>query len=334
MKTLKQRKAWKILVAIMIVLLIAAAVVFFVCTGIAKKQNKERENNMIAAITAGYDLEIQICNKVGDIRIDGVDYILYSRHYSSFVEGQSRDNFVIRKDAEYIDDANGQTKEVVIYGKVAGTAKLPDEMDTAYYIIEPYRFIPYEEGLDMWAVAGLLALALFIEWILFNVLLIYFVVYAIKRNKIKKLDYGTLRSFAYHPGYCDMNGENQYYILNKNDEGKWVFVSKERKEHSEPQKVITYSVSDESVAELENFMKENFILNLTKRPSSKEFITDFSPWNYDITFDRSAVGGNCFDSYSIFQYKVYSESDRKLLKTLNEMFFDLKGEVISETEEK
>ncbi|MBR3341070.1 MAG: hypothetical protein IKG30_05580 [Clostridiales bacterium] len=150
----------------------------------------------------------------------------------------------------------------------------------------------------------------------------------------KKGNAGELRSFSYSPGYCDMMGAGHRDCLEKNDEGQWVFISRNRENHSEPFMVTTYAVDEVAAARFESFLKERNLISLSKRLDSKEFVTDYSPWSYGIVFDCSKIGGSSFDDYCISQYRVYSKKDTELLKEIRDMFYALKGDVISEIEEK
>lgn len=150
----------------------------------------------------------------------------------------------------------------------------------------------------------------------------------------KKGNAGELKSFSYSPGYCDMLGAGHRDSLEKNDEGQWVIISRNRENHSEPFVVTTFAVNEESAARFESFIKERNLISLTKRLDSKEFVTDYSPWSYGIVFDCSKIGGSSFDDYRISQYRIYSKKDTELLKEVRDMFYSLKGDLISEIEEK
>jgi hypothetical protein len=114
-------------------------------------------------------------------------------------------------------------------------------------------------------------------------------------------------------------------MLKKDKDGKWIFESSDRQEHSSPLIITEYSVSEDKVKEFESFIKDNNVIALSKRPSSKDFATDYSPWNFDVRLGKSY--------YSIFQYKTYSKKDNQLIKELRDRFLDLKGDVISERQE-
>ena len=149
----------------------------------------------------------------------------------------------------------------------------------------------------------------------------------------KKGNAGHLSSFRYSPGYCDMRGESHQCELKKNDDGAWVFISRDRDCHSNPFSVMTYSVSPESASVFEEYIKKINFISLSKRLKSSDFVTDYSPWHFTVVFDCSEIGGSSYDDYGISQYRIYSPMDQKLLKEVKEKFYALKGEVISETTE-
>ena len=149
----------------------------------------------------------------------------------------------------------------------------------------------------------------------------------------KKGNAGSLSSFSYSPGYCDMTGESHRVELKKNDGGEWVFICRDRDCHSDPFTVKTYIVSPESASEFEEHIKKVNFISLSKRLKSNEFVTDYSPWHFSVVFDCSTIGGDSYDDYGISQYRIYSPMDQKLMKEVKEKFYALKGELISETTE-
>lgn len=149
----------------------------------------------------------------------------------------------------------------------------------------------------------------------------------------KKGNAGHLSSFRYSPGYCDMRGESHQCELKKNDDGAWVFISRDRDCHSDPFSVMTYSVSPESASVFEEYIKKINFISLSKRLKSSDFVTDYSPWHFTVVFDCSEIGGSSYDDYGISQYRIYSPMDQKLMKEVKEKFYALKGELISETTE-
>ena len=146
-----------------------------------------------------------------------------------------------------------------------------------------------------------------------------------------KTELGKLIGFNHHPGYSDMDGGYHNESLERNDAGEWVIVSYDRDSYDEPTRITTYAVNEDNVKAFESFIIEKNIVKLEKRRDSDEFVTDYSPWSYTITFDNSSTGGEGRESYRIEEYKKYSKRDSELIKELYKKFSDLKGEVISET---
>lgn len=144
---------------------------------------------------------------------------------------------------------------------------------------------------------------------------------------------GTLKRFHYSPGYCDMLGASHSITLEKNSDGNWVYITRDREEHSQPMTVITYAVSGEAAAEFEKFIKESDFPALAKRPRNRGFMTDYSPWGYYLDFDCSASGGSRNESFDITQYHEYTNKDDALMKEVLARFYALKGDKISEVKE-
>ena len=140
-----------------------------------------------------------------------------------------------------------------------------------------------------------------------------------------------LLEFSYSPGYCDMCGELHHSELRKNEDGEWQIETRDRSEFGEPMLTTIYAVSAEAVERFETFLREKKVLSLEKRRDSKEFVTDYSPWHYIITYGKMIEGRMRKDFHSIRQYKRYSPKDYALLKELNQRFDELYGEKISET---
>lgn len=141
---------------------------------------------------------------------------------------------------------------------------------------------------------------------------------------------GELKSFSYSPGYSDMAGACHYEDLQKDENGNWVIVSRNRESFDEPTIVTTYAVSEDALKEFETYLKESNITSLSDRKDSEDFATDYSAWNYSIVFDNSASGGKRNEFYSIGEYKKYSDKDYARLNDLNERFKKLYGKVLSE----
>ena len=97
--------------------------------------------------------------------------------------------------------------------------------------------------------------------------------------------------------------------------------------------VTTYSVTDEDVKDFADFIINNNVCGLENRPDSDLFITDYSAWDYGIEFDNSSIGGDKWKTYSIWEYKEYSDEDYALMEELDKKFEELHYNKISETEE-
>ena len=141
---------------------------------------------------------------------------------------------------------------------------------------------------------------------------------------------GDLKRFHYSPGYCDMLGASHSITLEKNSDGKWVYITCDREEHSEPMTVITYSVSSEAASEFEKFIKGSDFPSLSKRPKNRGFVTDYSPWGYYLDFDCSTYGGSRLESFDITEYHEYTNKDYDLMKQVLARFNALKGDKLSE----
>ncbi|MCR5410135.1 MAG: hypothetical protein K6E90_04055 [Lachnospiraceae bacterium] len=150
----------------------------------------------------------------------------------------------------------------------------------------------------------------------------------------KIVEVGELTGFSYHPGYGDMDGAYHFQSLEKNEDGDWVIIVSDKDNFSEPLIIRTYEVSDEAFEDFESFIKENNILALSDRKDSDLFVTDYTPWYYSFSFDNTSVGGDSRESYSIEEYKEYSDKDQELLEKLDTRIKNLRGKMISEVEEK
>lgn len=152
-------------------------------------------------------------------------------------------------------------------------------------------------------------------------------------NNDKTIEVGELISLTYHPGYADEEGGRHNESLTKTNDGEWIIECLDQETHDEPATIKTYAVSDDDVERFEAFIKDNNVLALTDRKDSDDFVTDYSPWSYSIIFENSSIGGDDYETFSIDEFKKYSDADSELLKKLRKQFESLRGEVISETVE-
>ena len=63
-----------------------------------------------------------------------------------------------------------------------------------------------------------------------------------------------IRSISFSPGYGDMLGGYHSVSLEKNRDGKWTYVCNDREHYNAPTVVSTYAVSEEAVAQFEEFI--------------------------------------------------------------------------------
>lgn len=179
MKPLKERMFWKVLLCIIIGIAFISFIVFTLCLLSAGESNQKNAMEYEKAKEVGFDKVYMICTREDELTLEGTSYILYTARWSSFVDGDYQEDFLIRKDATYIDETEGKTEGLIIYCKVAGFANDPGK----YKILEPYKIAIYQQSVDMWAVVGIMVIVVLIEIILVAVLVIYFVMYYAKKNK-------------------------------------------------------------------------------------------------------------------------------------------------------
>ena len=141
-------------------------------------------------------------------------------------------------------------------------------------------------------------------------------------------------SISYSPGYGDMLGGVHSSSLERDKQGKWICVCRDSNTRCDPTVITVFSVSEEKVEELEDFIAENDFLSLGDRPQSELFLTDYSPWSYRICYEALPPEENKRGYCSIMQFREYTEKDKELLNEMKSRFASLKGEKISETVEK
>ena len=149
-----------------------------------------------------------------------------------------------------------------------------------------------------------------------------------KKMNRKPVDIGSFLEVYHSPGYGDMNGQSHSESLKKNKDGKWTISSCDRDSFRDPLVETVYSVSEDAVKSFLIFINQKNILSLTDRKKSDLFVTDYSQWRWDFSFADSAVGKRP-ELYQLWEYKEYSDADKKLLKELEDRFEGLRGAVIS-----
>ncbi len=149
----------------------------------------------------------------------------------------------------------------------------------------------------------------------------------------KSTPVGEFKGFNYSPGYGDMNGKSIHESLYQNDDGDWIIERRARQDFESDMIVTTYLLTEADVNDFAAFIKDNNVCGLEDRPDSDLFITDYSAWSYSIAFDNTSVGGDSRVTYSIWEYKEYSDEDMVLLNELDKRFDDLHYNKISEVVE-
>ena len=152
-------------------------------------------------------------------------------------------------------------------------------------------------------------------------------------TSVKPVPVGEFKGYDYKPGYGDMDGTSIRESLYQNSDGDWIIERRAREDFESPMIVTTYLLTEADVNDFASFIKDNNVCGLEDRPDSDLFITDYSAWSYSIAFDNTSVGGDSRVTYSIWEYKEYSDEDMALLNELDKRFEDLHYNKISEVVE-
>ena len=142
-----------------------------------------------------------------------------------------------------------------------------------------------------------------------------------------------IRRIRYSPGCGHMLGEYNNASLEKDSDGKWTYVCRDREYHSAPTVVSAYAVQEEAVSQFAEFIQENRVISLEERLKSDMFATDYSPWSWYIDYETASFGKTKREYCNIGEYKMYSRRDYDLLNKLRENFYALRGEKLSEKTE-
>lgn len=128
-----------------------------------------------------------------------------------------------------------------------------------------------------------------------------------------------LSEIYYRPGYNDMSGEGHENTLRCKEE-KWTLRSIDRSPVTFKETETTYAVDAAAVAELESFIVENNICDLSQRENSGLFITDYTPWSFTIVFGKVGSRKTC----TFGEYLDYSDRDNELIGELRKRLEALK----------
>ena len=135
----------------------------------------------------------------------------------------------------------------------------------------------------------------------------------------KKIKHDKLLSITYSNS-GDMNGNVDSTTL---DTEKMIITTKYATMHSDPIEITEYSISKENIEELNNIIKKNHILELSKLPMGDIFAYDAPTKTLNITCDNSQIGGSSYDTYSINYYMKLSKKNYEQLKEVTDYLFSL-----------
>ena len=169
----------KILLSLIIAIAMISVASFFVCKTIERSQINRENQAITEAKEAGYDSTYYISAREGTLQIDGITYDKYVLRRSALIGEGYKAEFIIRQDAQYIDESKGNTDHLMIYGRTTGYANDPNDDVTydpgRYQIIEPYKIEVYQDHIDMLKVITVLFFVAVAELILIILLVVQIV---------------------------------------------------------------------------------------------------------------------------------------------------------------
>ena len=142
-----------------------------------------------------------------------------------------------------------------------------------------------------------------------------------------------LLGLRYSPGYGDMRGALYEVSLRRDRDGNWTLTCRDREHHGVPVTVTVYAVDPEAAARFEEYLAGSPFPSLAKRPESDLFATDYSPWSWEIDYERRSLCGIRREYCGFDEYKKYSRRDHDAIRELQERLTALRGNKISETAE-
>ena len=163
-------KTGKLLLVSIVAISVISGIFLLVCKGVNKKIFSEQKEAAGEAEAAGYDESFFVCERKENLTLNGISYIHFDEDRSSFVDGSIHKDLLMEEKAGYKDDTGGKTKDLIIYGRVKEEVL---SGDVKYKVIEPYKIAVYKPGIDMWAVGGIMALAVMVQIVLATVLVVY-----------------------------------------------------------------------------------------------------------------------------------------------------------------
>lgn len=146
--------------------------------------------------------------------------------------------------------------------------------------------------------------------------------YGLKKIKNMNVEYGTLMSVRYSSS-GDMNGNIDSTELKRQEDGSYIIETRYTQQYSEPMQCKEYSVSQESVNELESIIKEYNLIYWDKIDAEQLYILDGPQSSLDFVYDESANGGSKYKSYGFSTDKEFAEEESKIIKEFKDKLLSL-----------
>ena len=146
--------------------------------------------------------------------------------------------------------------------------------------------------------------------------------YGLKKIKNMNIEYGTLMSVRYSSS-GDMNGNIDSTELKRQEDGSYIIETRYTQQYSEPMQCKEYSVSQESVNELESIIKEYNLIYWDKIDAEQLYILDGPQSSLDFVYDESANGGSKYKSYGFSTDKEFAEEESKIIKEFKDKLLSL-----------
>ena len=187
MKKLRDYLFWKIM--LVIIVLAVCAWLGLVNAGAQKDRTAMADRSAVKeeAAAAGYDEEFMYCSSRSDITIDGITYQRYARESDAFMGAGDREQLLMLPGISYKDASDGETEDLVIYGRTDGFIEPSDTGEDfsaydadSFRVIEPYGIVPYEHNTAMDYIVPTICLGLIVI-VCSAVLVIWFIYFLISK---------------------------------------------------------------------------------------------------------------------------------------------------------
>lgn len=146
--------------------------------------------------------------------------------------------------------------------------------------------------------------------------------FGLKKIKNMDVEYGTLTSIRYSSS-GDMNGNIDSTEIKRQEDGSYIIEKRFKQYYSEPLQCKEYSVSQESVNELESIIKEYNLIYWDKIDAENLYILDGPQSSLDFVYDESANGGSKYKSYGFSIDKEFAEEESRIIKEFKDKLLSL-----------